>query len=66
MYFDVDSETGQIMTTAMLDYEAMSSHTVTVTASDGEDSDSIDVTVMVGDMYPGCWAQGGDAANMYP
>ena len=65
MYFDVDSETGQIMTTAMLDYEAMSSHTVTVTASDGEDSDSIDVTVMVGDMYPGCWAQGGDAANMY-
>ena len=64
MYFDVNDD-GQIMTTAMLDYEAMSSHTVTVTASDGEDSDSIDVTVMVGDMYPGCWAQGGDAANMY-
>ena len=63
-YFDVNND-GQIMTTAMLDYEAMSSHTVTVTASDGEDSDSIDVTVMVGDMYPGCWAQGGDAANMY-
>ena len=31
---------------------------VTVTASDGEDTDTIDVTVMVGDMYPGCTVAG--------
>ena len=57
MYFNVNDD-GQIMTTAMLDHEAMSSHTVTVTASDGEDSDSITVTVMVGDMYPDCTVAG--------
>ena len=64
MYFNVNDD-GQIMTTAMLDYEAMSSHTVTVTASDGEAMDSIMVTIMVGNMYPDCATQGGDAANMY-
>ena len=52
MYFDVDPETGQIMVAegAMLDYEMEDMHTVTVTASDGESSDSIMVTIMVTDM----------------
>ena len=36
MYFDVD-DMGNITTAMMLDYEMMMSHTVTVTASDGED-----------------------------
>ena len=35
-YFDVDND-GNITTAMMLDHEAMPSHTVTVTASDGED-----------------------------
>ena len=66
MYFDVNDD-GQIMVAegAMLDYEMDDMHTVTVTASDGESSDSIMVTIMVTDMYPGCGMQGGDAANMY-
>ena len=33
-YFDVDGS-GNITTTMMLDHEAMASHTVTVTATDG-------------------------------
>ena len=40
-----------------LDYEAMSSHTVMVTANDDRDEDNtatITVTIAVGDMYPGC------------
>ena len=57
MYFDVNDD-GQIMTTAMLDYEAMMSHMVTVTASDDDDSASIDVTITVTDMYPGCTVAG--------
>ena len=67
MYFDVDSETGQIVVAegAMLDYEMEDMHTVTVTASDGEDTGSITVTITVTDMYPACGTQGGDAANMY-
>ena len=67
MYFDVDPETGQIVVAegAMLDYEMEDMHMVTVTASDGESSDSIMVTITVTDMYPGCGTQGGDAANMY-
>ena len=67
MYFDVDSETGQIVVAegAMLDYEMEDMHTVTVTASDGEDTGSIIVTITVTDMYPACGMQGGDAANMY-
>ena len=66
MYFDVNDD-GQIMVAegAMLDYEMDDMHTVTVTASDGEADASIDVTIMVTDMYPGCGTQGGDAANMY-
>ena len=67
MYFDVDPETGQIVVAegAMLDYEMEDMHTVTVTASDGEDTGSITVTITVTDMYPACGTQGGDAANMY-
>ena len=51
MYFEIDGE-GQITTTMKLDYEAMASHTVTVTASNGEGSDSIEVTIMVIDNTP--------------
>ena len=53
-YFEIDSDTGQISTTMMLDYEAMSSHTVTVMADDGSGVEnataSIDVTVDVGNV----------------
>ena len=53
MYFDVDG--GNITTTMMLDHEAMASHMVKVTVTDSDGaSDSIDVTVMVGDMHPDC------------
>ncbi len=55
--FEIDSATGQIKTTASLDYETTPSYPVTVTASDGQDMNStatIDVTITVGDMNPGC------------
>ena len=53
-YFDVD-DMGNITTTMMLDHEAMASHTVTITVMDDRGgSDSIDVTINVGDMHPGC------------
>ena len=56
-YFEID-DMGQISTTMMLDYEAMSSHTVTVMADDGSGVEnataSIGVTVMVGDAHPDC------------
>ena len=55
MYFKIDGE-GQITTTMKLDYEAMASHTVTVTASNGEGSDSIEVTIMVIDNTPPAFA----------
>ena len=43
--FAIDSDTGQLMTKAALDYETKSTYSVTVTASDsGGLSDSIDVT----------------------
>ena len=49
-YFDVD-DMGQITTTMMLDHEAMASHMVTVTAMDDRGgSDSIAVTVTVGNV----------------
>jgi PKD repeat protein len=51
MYFEIDGE-GQITTTMELDYETMTSHTVTVTASNGEGSDSIEVTIRVIDNRP--------------
>ena len=46
--FDIGSATGQLMTSAALDYETKDTYTVTVTASDsGGLSDSIDVTITV-------------------
>ena len=57
-YFAVD-DMGNITTTMALDYEAMASHSVTVTATDDDEAtDSIVVTVNVGDMYPGCTVEG--------
>ena len=56
-YFAID-ENGQITTSMKLDYEMTPSHSVTVTASDGEDTDSIAVTIMVGDMHDGCTVEG--------
>ena len=53
-YFDVDGM-GNITTTMMLDHEAMASHPVTITVMDDRGgSDSIDVTINVGDMHPDC------------
>ena len=53
-YFDVD-DMGNITTTMMLDHEAMASHMVKITATDSEGAtDTIDVTVMVGDAHPDC------------
>ena len=47
-FFDIDTDTGQLMTLAALDYETKASYSVTVTASDsGGLSDSIDVTITV-------------------
>ena len=58
-YFAVDSN-GQITTTMMLDYEAMTSHSVTVTATDSEDqTDTIDVTINVINAHTGCDTVGG-------
>ena len=49
--FDIDSETGQLLTKYPLDYEAVKNvYEVTVTASDGEFSDSISVTINVTDL----------------
>jgi hypothetical protein len=46
--FAIDSDTGQLMTLAALDYETKATYSVTVTASDsGGLSDSIDVTITV-------------------
>ena len=59
-YFDVSID-GEVKTALKLDYEAMGSHTFTVTANDGNDennTDTITVTVTVGDMYPGCTVEG--------
>ena len=49
-YFEIDEMSGQITTTMSLDYEMAASHTVTVTASDGEETASIDVTITVGNV----------------
>ena len=46
--FAIDSDTGQLMTLAALDYETKATYSVTVTARDsGGLSDSIDVTITV-------------------
>ena len=46
-FFDIDASTGQLQTQAALDYETRSSYTVTVTASDGALTATVDVTVTV-------------------
>ena len=54
-YFGIDGSSGQISTTMVLDHETMSSHTVTVTASDEEGAtDTVNVTINVNDAHPGC------------
>ncbi len=45
--FGINSATGQLKTSASLDYETKNSYQVTVTASDGSLSDSITVTINV-------------------
>ena len=45
--FSIDTATGQLKTKAALNYETKSSYTVTVTASDGSLTDSINVTINV-------------------
>ena len=50
--FSINDETGQLMTGTPLDYEVKRSYTVTVTASDGTDSDEIQVTIDVIDVLP--------------
>ena len=46
-FFDIDGPTGQLQTQAALDYEVKNSYTVTVTASDGALTATVDVTVTV-------------------
>ncbi len=49
--FSIDSTTGQLRTSAVLDYETKSSYSVTITVSDGnEGSDTISVTINVTDI----------------
>ena len=45
--FSIDTATGQLKTKAALNYETKSSYTVTITASDGSLTDSINVTINV-------------------
>ena len=53
--FDIDMATGQIMVGAgtMLDYETKDTYMVSVTATDGTASDTVDVTIMVSDVMLG-------------
>ena len=69
--FDIDADTGQLMTKEALDYETKATYSVTVTASDsGGLSDSIDVTITVTNVEePGMvtlWASATDALTMAP
>lgn len=48
--FDIDSITGQLMTKNSLDYETKITYSVTITVSDGELTDSIEVTINVTDL----------------
>ena len=66
--FDIDTDTGQLMTLAALDYETKATYSVTVTARDsGGLSDSIDVTITVtNEDEPGrvtFWRDGADATT---
>ncbi len=48
--FRIDSTTGQLRTRAALDYEVKSSYSVTITVSDSELTDTIDVTINITDV----------------
>ncbi len=48
--FTIDTATGQLKTSAALDYETKTSYSVTITASDGTDTATIDVTINVSDV----------------
>ena len=48
--FDIDAATGQLMTSAALDFETQASYTVEVTASDGTDEAMVTVTITVTDV----------------
>ena len=48
--FNIERTTGQLKTSAPLDYETKSTYTVTVTVSDGSLSDTITVTINVTDI----------------
>ncbi len=48
--FGIGSTDGQLRTKSALDYEDETSYSVTITASDGKKSDSIDVTINVTDV----------------
>ena len=48
--FAIDSATGQLQTSAALDYETTSSYSVVVTVSDGSLTDTINVTINVTDI----------------
>ncbi|MCG9129139.1 cadherin domain-containing protein [Candidatus Poribacteria bacterium] len=48
--FDIDSATGQLKTKVGLDYETKNSYSITLTVSDGELTDTIDVTISVSDV----------------
>ena len=48
--FSIDGTNGQLQTKAALDYEAKSSYSVTITVSDTELTDTIDVTINVTDV----------------
>ena len=62
--FAIDSDTGQLMTLAALDYETKATYSVTVAASDsGGLSDSIDVTVTVTDVDEGFEVSGPAAVD---
>ena len=46
-FFDIDTSTGQLQTKAALDYETKSGYIVTMTASDGTLTATVDVTVTI-------------------
>ena len=49
--FDIDAATGQLMTSAALDYETTTSYTVMVTATDGDgESETVTVAITVTDV----------------
>ena len=65
MYFDIDSATGQLMTSAALDYEMQASYSVTVTATDSAGLYAmIAVTITVTDVPEGACAGGAAVADM--